>query len=211
MEHHGLSCGAQCLRILMFVFNFIFFALGLLLLGLGADSRVQAKDYDSVLGDDGTVASAGNLLIASGVLVAIIGFVGCCGAWKKTIVLLGIFAALVILIFIVEIAGGVLAYTKKDEVTQHMVKALDHIVSTNYVTDKPSVAQKAAVKSLDWFQKELKCCGTTGPSSWANSTWYKSHNKTLEQVPESCCQSTPCERTYEPASSSIFDQGCIVQ
>merc|ERR1712048_1046122 len=110
-----------------------------------------------------------------------------------------------------EIAGGILAYTKKDEVTQHMVKALDHIVSTNYVTDKPSEAQKAAVKSLDWFQKELKCCGTTGPSSWANSTWYKSHNKTLEQVPESCCQSTPCERTYEPASSSIFHQGCIVQ
>jgi len=102
MGEGGLSCGAQCLRILMFVFNFIFFVLGLLLLGLGAYSRVQAKDYDSVLGDDGTVASAGNLLIAAGVLVAIIGFVGCCGAWKKTTVLLGIFAALVILIFIVE-------------------------------------------------------------------------------------------------------------
>ena len=52
-------------------------------MGVGIYSRIKSKDWDSLLGNDGTFTSAANLMIASGALVMIIGFLGCCGAWKE--------------------------------------------------------------------------------------------------------------------------------
>lgn len=166
-----MDCSKQCMRILMFIFNFIFFALGLVLLGVGIYSRIKSKDYESVLGGDGTVLSAANLLIAAGVLVAIIGFVGCCGAWKTNKILLGIFAALIILIFIVEIAGGILAYTKKDEVQAHLLKGLTQMLSVNYVFDPKTPELQASVKAMDFFQETVKCCGINGAGDWKGEPW----------------------------------------
>lgn len=191
-----MDCGRQCMRILMFIFNFIFFALGLLLLGVGAYSRIKSKDYASVLGGDGTILSAANLLIASGVLVAIIGFVGCCGAWKANKILLGIFAALIILIFIVEIAGGILAYTKKDAVKKHLKEGLDKLVSTNYkyTPDPKKPEEKVVNDGMDFFQKTIKCCGTNSSTDWVGSPWQTESLKQAEKegknalVPDSCCK-----------------------
>lgn len=50
--------------------------------GVGIWSRVAARDYEVLLGDS-DVDKAANILIAAGVLVLIIGFVGCCGAMKE--------------------------------------------------------------------------------------------------------------------------------
>ena len=50
--------------------------------GVGIWSRVAASDYEVLLGDS-DVDKAANILIAAGVLVLIIGFVGCCGAMKE--------------------------------------------------------------------------------------------------------------------------------
>ena len=60
---------------------------GIGVLAVGIWSRVQAKDYDSFLGSGG-VTSAANIMIASGALVMVIGFVGCCGALKESKVML---------------------------------------------------------------------------------------------------------------------------
>lgn len=189
-----MDCGKQFMRILMFIFNFIFFALGLVLLGVGIYSRIKSKDYESVLGGDGTILSAANLLIAAGVLVTIIGFVGCCGAWKANKILLGIFAALIILIFIVEIAGGILAYTKKAQVEKHLLTGLKQIVSANYKYNPQTPEVKAAVKAMDFFQETVKCCGTMGANDWKDTPWQKASiaNSTTpgkaRLVPDSCCK-----------------------
>ena len=53
------------------------------MLGIGIWSRIESKDWDSLLGDDGTIVNASNILIAAGVFVMIIGFLGCCGAIKE--------------------------------------------------------------------------------------------------------------------------------
>ena len=53
------------------------------MLGIGIWSRVESKDWDSLLGDDGTIVNAANILIAAGAFVMIIGFLGCCGAIRE--------------------------------------------------------------------------------------------------------------------------------
>lgn len=42
----------------------------------------MASDYEALMGE-GDADKAANILIAAGVLVLIIGFVGCCGALKE--------------------------------------------------------------------------------------------------------------------------------
>ena len=51
-------------------------------MAVGIYSRVKAGDWSDLV-DDASVADAANLLIASGAIVMVIGFVGCCGAMKQ--------------------------------------------------------------------------------------------------------------------------------
>ena len=53
------------------------------MLGVGIWSRIQSKDYDTLLGSGG-LTSAANIMIAAGCFVMVIGFVGCCGAMKES-------------------------------------------------------------------------------------------------------------------------------
>lgn len=61
----------------------IFQLAGIAVLAVGIWSRIQASDYNSFLGSGG-VTSAANIMIVSGALVMVIGFVGCCGAIKES-------------------------------------------------------------------------------------------------------------------------------
>lgn len=55
---------------------------GIALIALGAYIRVEDNDYNDVFGKGGPFAPA-NILLAVGVLIFIISFMGCCGAIKE--------------------------------------------------------------------------------------------------------------------------------
>jgi CD151 antigen len=199
------DCGHSCLKYTLFAFNFLFWILGIVVLGVGIYSRINSDNYDSLLGDGG-VSSAANILIAAGIFVAIIGFVGCCGAMKQNKVMLIIYFILVLLIFILEIVAGALAYTKKDLMEEHLSKNLKKVVDTSYGTANPDTATKAMIKAIDWFQKEVKCCGATGYEEWKTSNWGKQQaNNTL--APESCCKVKADKCNTD--KTDIYTVGCI--
>ena len=66
-----LSCGMKCLKYLLFAFNFVFWICGIVIFGVGIWSRIKAKDFDSLLGDAGSMASAANIMIAAGIFVMV--------------------------------------------------------------------------------------------------------------------------------------------
>jgi len=51
------------------------------LVGVGAWALIEYGDYVTIEAVPNT--SASKVLIAAGVLIAIISFLGCCGAWKE--------------------------------------------------------------------------------------------------------------------------------
>jgi len=207
-----MGCATNTAKYLFFAFNFIFFVLGIATLGVGIYSRVENDSWSELI-DTSSMFSAANLLIAGGVIVAIIGFLGCCGAIKEVRILLIIYSVVVILIFILEIAGGAYAYTKRDEVEEKLTEGLKKAVTKEYGKEDDTAAE-GMTKAVDWFQENVKCCGIDNPNEWQTSAWATLNGGTITEVkaPDSCCTdiSKGCGKDISQYSSSaIHQKGCV--
>lgn len=75
--------------------------------------------------------------------------------------------------------------------------------------------------AFDLTQKELKCCGVSGPSDWQTSNWRQGSGKPVPQsccvfkgnVPlnESLCYDAANNPTMPDAATYIHQQGCQEQ
>uniref|UniRef100_A0A3B4BK26 Tetraspanin n=1 Tax=Periophthalmus magnuspinnatus TaxID=409849 RepID=A0A3B4BK26_9GOBI len=73
--------GLKLVKYLVFFFNFIFWLCGLALIVIGV--LVQISLHNTLMIKDASGSGAPILLIALGVIVFLISFFGCCGAWKE--------------------------------------------------------------------------------------------------------------------------------
>ncbi|XP_071497919.1 tetraspanin-9-like, partial [Diadema antillarum] len=168
---------ARIIKILMFIFNFIFFVCGIVVLAVGIYVNVVDGDFAQIL-PSFPFLSAGNLLIACGVIVLIVGFLGCCGAVKENACMLLVFFFLLLLILILEIVAGALAFTYRNQVEEFVVKDLTEGMSSYN-------RSQSITKAWDVLQSELKCCGVNGSMDWMRV------NVTLAPgalYPDSCCK-----------------------
>ncbi|XP_057317324.1 CD151 antigen-like [Hydractinia symbiolongicarpus] len=208
-----LSCGMTCLKYLLFAFNFVFWICGIAVMAVGIYSRIQVGKWDDII-DDSTVPSAANLMIAAGALVMLIGFLGCCGAWKQNKCLLISYAICLILIFVLEIAAGIYAYVKRDDIQKELETGLTKGINTTY-SSQDTKADKALREAIDWFQENVECCGAESPKDWSSSVWGTTKNNTL-WAPESCCAVAGCsKKAMYPnlddflAKANIHKEGCV--
>merc|ERR1711959_389276 len=99
-----MGCATNVVRGLFFVFNFVFWVLGIVVLGIGIYSRIETDTWKDLINSE-TIFETANLLISAGVIVAVIGFLGCCGAIKKWQWMLVVYSVLVLVIFTLEIVA----------------------------------------------------------------------------------------------------------
>jgi CD151 antigen len=202
-----MACAKDLVRYAFFLFNLVIWILGIVVLGVGIWSRVENDTWKDLITVD-TITSASNLLIAAGIIVAALGFLGCCGAIKKLQTLLIGYAVLVFLIFILEIAAGAYAYTKQDEVESKLVSGVQEGMNKNY--GKDDKASKGMTVAIDWFQTNVKCCGAAGPADWKKSYWYNHQTKVHEfEVPKSCCVQQVDGCNTKINNGTVFADGCI--
>lgn len=208
----------KVIQFLFFLFNFIFFCLGIAVLGVGIYSRVENDNWEDLL-DSPSMYEAANILIAAGIIVAIIGFFGCYGAFKRHSCMLVFYAVFVLVIFILEIAAGIYAYTKQDTIEESLTTKLSKGVTENY--GKDDTASKGLTLAIDWFQVNVKCCGGRDVKDWRTSFWFTSKNtknsSTEFVVPKTCCktQTNNCNVVKSSdngttwSSTTIFGEGCV--
>merc|ERR1712183_923048 len=129
-------------------------------------------------------ASASYILIVISVLVVIIAFFGCCGAYKENKCMLGTYFTIILALFIAMVVGAVLGYSGNLEknIKSPLLTALD-MYRDNTDENTPGVALKAVWNKV---QEELKCCGVNNVTDWKNNTDF-SPPKTLNK-PEGCCR-----------------------
>ncbi|MCI4387165.1 hypothetical protein PGIGA_G00071010 [Pangasianodon gigas] len=144
--------GMKCVKYLLFIFNFIFWLLGSLVLAVGLWLRLE-NDTVSLLDSDtapDTFFIGVYILIAAGGLVMLVGFFGCCGAVRESQCLLGSFFACLLIIFAAEVAAGVFGFLNKDTIIED--------IQTFY---KESAKDSNSTAILTSYHRVLNCCGTS--------------------------------------------------
>ncbi|KAM4523741.1 tetraspanin-9 [Fundulus diaphanus] len=177
---------SRCVKYLVFLFNLLFWICGCVILGVGIYLKVS-KDGNAIV--DQYLPSF-ELMISIGVIIMVIGFLGCCGAYRENRCMLMMFFILLLLIFILLLAAGILAAIQQKQVKEWVEGKLKEISPID--SQPPNVIQ-----DMEKLQRELKCCGlTTGPGDW-------------KTVPASCsCNSTA---VADKCSNKIYQEPCLTK
>lgn len=177
-------CSDKLAKTLLFVFNALFLACGILMIGVGL--------YQTFNGDHKTVnkmiqdldaLSIGVIII--GVIVVIISFLGCCGALKESNCMITTFLIFLLIILIAEIVVAGLAFHYKGDIENFVEKNANktfHNKNSNL---------------WDTIQGDLKCCGVQGKTDWPNQN----------ALPGSCCDPPLPKNDYCPSSKATG--GCL--
>lgn len=186
----GLGCGAKVGKIVLVVVNTIFLLLGLAIAIAGLvfkfgdgilkeDIRgiFQKIHVDMVGGIDvySLINNLSNVFIAVGFIVFLLGFLGCFGACCENKVMLVLYAILVMLILIAQLAGVALIAAFKSNVEGAFRTGLEQEFQKDY---------KNNATEFNALFKTFQCCGIDSAKDVTNATG--------RPLPAECCASQPC-------------------
>jgi len=219
----GRSGCFSCLKFLVFITNFLFWLVGLgvvaVSLWLLFDEQLYKQTLDAQREDYFTGTY---LILVVGALMTIIGFLGCCGAWRESTIMLGLFFAFLVMITLIEICAGVYIYFQQDKLHTLLDKSVEETVLKKYHYNTSA----ASVHTFDKIQEELQCCGAHGPKDWSRSVFNNPTSLDRElgvinnnnyRIPRSCCRvpetksclvATELQVMEEPDPVILYTQGC---
>jgi uncharacterized membrane protein len=198
----------KCLQYIFLFINFLVFLGGAALTGLSIwllvdpDSLLELVNNIPVNGEIpeelpetfleiiSAVTSALYFSLTLGILMFLIGFMGCCGAAKKNKCMLNIFGVIMIVLILAEIALAVMAFVYYPTVEAFMQGRIDSYNPTSDQTD--DIFNKEFV---DQLQNNFKCCGWQSAEDYAD-------NQNQNDLPASCCEGS------NTCTSPQFDDGC---
>lgn len=196
-----MGCGSAIGRVFLVVVNTLFTILGFALLVVGCLVKFKedlvtkyAKELFKVIKLDSAdynldelLSSSAVVFIIVGVVILIVGVLGCFGACCGWRVFLVIYAIIVFLVLIAEIAGVVLAALMKKDVDSVVKKGMKKSIADYY---KGDLSQEPVSLAWNSLLIEFDCCGVDNYMDFMNATnWNKTYNgQTLDlKTPLSCC------------------------
>ena len=183
---------AKVIKWLHFIFNTIFWLVGCAILGLGIWLYVEFGNFLSdIIGV--SWLSAPIILITVGSIIAVLGFLGCCGAVMENARCLYAFGSLLCIVLALEITAGAVGYAKRGDLDDTLVDDLE-TTQESYNTD--TIVKEA----WDRVQKDFTCCGTNNYTDWYDIDSFSAAN-----LPISCCDGDP---TVCTAISARTRGGC---
>lgn len=142
------------------------------------DRSLTKMDFDSLA----------FILIGIGGILALMSFLGCCGACAESVCFLAFYIVITSLIVIAEITFASISSSLIDKVSTKLRLNMWHQAHFEYNATLRVEHAKLTV-AWDTLQMQLKCCGATGPQDYMYSSWY---NRTKDSagifVPTSCCR-----------------------
>ncbi|KAF7651744.1 hypothetical protein LDENG_00106270 [Lucifuga dentata] len=147
---HG---GMKCVKYLLFVFNFIFWLSGLVVLAVGLWLRFDPGTVELLTGDGApdTFFIAVYILLGAGGLMMLVGFFGCFGAVRESQCLLASFFACLLIIFGAEIAAGVFGFINKEQIVEE--------VQNFYINSIADISISNGTTIASMYHNVLNCCG----------------------------------------------------
>lgn len=177
----------------MFIFNFLFWLMGVLLNGIGVyaviDKWTSGEGFrlDNVYD---VIFNLAFLLIIVGSVVSIVSFAGCIGALRENMCLLKFYSFCLLMFFLLEMALAALGFIFPHHVTGFIETTLSDELIQNYRDDLDFQ------NLIDLVQKDFECCGisSSGYRDWSKNPYFnctknREDNPSVERcgVPFSCC------------------------
>ncbi|XP_019407068.1 PREDICTED: CD81 antigen isoform X1 [Crocodylus porosus] len=159
----GVEGCTKCIKYLLFVFNFIFWLAGGIILGVALWLRHDTQTTNILylqLGDKqapNTFYVGIYILIAVGAVMMFVGFLGCYGAIQESQCLLGTFFTCLVILFACEVAAGIWGFVNKDQIAKDVKQFYDQAYHQVIQGDPNSTNGKTVLKT---FHETLDCCGT---------------------------------------------------
>ncbi|GLG96089.1 Tetraspanin [Gryllus bimaculatus] len=158
---------------------------GIVILAVGVWMQVELYKYMELSTEFSSTAPY--VLIATGALIVVVGFLACCCTVKGQPVLLYIYGAFLMIIFVLELGAGISMYAYRDKLIEGFDNGLNQSILIY-----PSDPEKK--NSIDLTQSTLHCCGNKSPYDWP------------DEIPPSCCKVTPCDTKDH---TQIYSKGCF--
>ncbi|CAF1984803.1 unnamed protein product [Rotaria magnacalcarata] len=202
--HGSMSLSMKFIRLLIVLFNLAFVVVGTVILVIGVyvikDPKMQqlrpllnpeiVSSYSKSLSNIEIFAIV--LIVIGGVLL-LIGFLGCCGAIKGFRFLHLVYAFIIGIIIVAEIAIIIAFIAYQNDFKAELVTRLRESIASFYVgtaVDNSTATNPVSV-SWDFTQFNLQCCGAIGPSDYSRAEKWNRKNPynqaTNLTVPFTCC------------------------
>ncbi|CAL8071750.1 unnamed protein product [Orchesella dallaii] len=199
-------CSKSLLRNYLYIFNFFFLCGAIAVLLVAVWSVLAEHGFISLLSDV-SYPWTSYLLLAAGALGLIAAVFGCCGIAKSDRCYLFVYILLLLLIFLLEVMAGSLAFIYREQAYQELETRLNVTFIENY--GKEPVDDAPKTRAIDEMQREFHCCGANSYEDWMQSRWLLDGLAGTNKVPDSCCKTegTGCGVRDHP--SNIYYTGCI--
>jgi len=139
----------------MFFFNLLIFIGGAMLFGTGIWVVVDGGSFKDIVSSDPMIFGAVYLLIVVGAVIFVTGFLGCCGAIRESKCLLNTFFIVVLVLFIVELAGIILAFVNESKLEEAAINSMKLYNDNEVIRD-----------GWDTLQNSMNCCGYNNVGDW---------------------------------------------
>lgn len=183
-----VNAGMKCIKYLLAVFNLAFVVLSIAIIALGATALSRPDEVNKIVE---TPNKSSISLIVVGVVLFVVAFMGCWGAFRENYCMLITFSVILFIALVIElIAGGlIIGFKKQIEEAAHE--------SFETLMDKARTEEKAK-NLVDEAQASLHCCGARGPED------YRRYNMS---IPESCCEKE--DTRSENPCKDVYQEGCV--
>jgi len=174
-------------RLAVYIANISIAICAVILLALGIWTMNDKAFLDELL-RNGLYMNSSYIIVVSSCIILFLSMFGCFAAFKEVKCLLLTYFVFMLLLFIILLVGGILAYIFREQVSNTIQAEMIHDIR-NY---NPADPDNRITKAWDETQKQLSCCGLMTEQvslSWEMWRYNKFLNPTSEfsVVPSSCC------------------------
>lgn len=139
------------------------------------------------------------LIVFIGVIIFVVGFLGCCGAITDNKCMITTFTLILVVLFIITIVNGALGFAYSGKVEDKIGDILNKTVNKYF-------NETEAKELMDWAQQEFECCGSYSYTNYPNVTRLNHINPNITRLCKrggvhSCYSDNSCD-------GNLFNKGC---
>jgi len=140
------------------------------------------------------------LTLVGAIILLLIGFLGCCGAFRKSACMLNTYAFVMVISILLQIAAAAVVFFYSSDVTNVVVTILDKYDPNVTDDDGP---QAAINQFVDNLQNGRDCCGWEGPQDYKTNEFLNPNSTDTFTLPSSCCVTDNSTATCTTTSTDI--------